>query len=210
MPKKDQHPEECKKPLFIVFEGIDGSGKTTQAKMLADRLAARGVRVLFTAEPSDGSVGVYIKSLRMRAQPEEEARLFTEDRRDHLQRTIIPALEQGKTVICDRYVYSSAAYQGARGIDPRSILAENSEFALKADITFLLEVGVELAMERISSGRSNTFTTFETRSDLEKVDAIYGSLFDPLLRRINGAGAPGRVHQLIVEQLKELGCTCGL
>ncbi len=85
--------------------------------MLANHLASRGVRVLFTAEPSDGPVGVFIKSLKIRAQPEEEARLFTEDRRDHLRRTIVPALEKGITVICDRYVYSSAAYQGARGID---------------------------------------------------------------------------------------------
>jgi dTMP kinase len=207
---KDQDRGQCEKPLFIVFEGIDGSGKTTQAKMLVDRLAARGVRVLFTAEPSDGPVGVFIKSLKMRAQPEEEARLFTEDRQDHLRRTIIPALEQGITVICDRYVYSSAAYQGARGIDPGSILAQNSAFALKADVTFLLEVGVEQAMERISSGRSNTFTAFEIRSELEKVDAIYRSLADPLLTRINGEGPPEEVHKLVVEQLRKLGCTCRL
>lgn len=217
MPTKDQHPEECNKPLFMVFEGIDGSGKTTQAKMLADRLAARGVRVLFTAEPSDGPVGVFIKSLKIRAQPEEEARLFTEDRRDHLRRTIIPALEQGITVICDRYVYSSAAYQGARGIDPESILAENRAFALQADITFLLEVGVELAMERIGSGRRNTYTPFEIRSELEKVDAIYRSLADPLLKRINGEGPPDEVHEIIMAQLQQLvvkqlssfrGCGC--
>jgi dTMP kinase len=210
MSAKDQDPGKCEKPLFIVFEGIDGSGKTTQAKRLVDRLAARGVRVLFTAEPSDGPVGAFIKSLKMRAQPEEEARLFTEDRRDHLRRTIIPALGQGTTVICDRYVYSSAAYQGARGLDPARILEENNDFALKADVTFLLEVGVEAAMERISSGRSNTFTTFEIRSELETVDAIYRSLADPLLRRIKGEGPPDEVHQLIVEQLSELGCTCGL
>lgn len=197
-----RHQEQCKKPLFIVFEGIDGSGKTTQARMLADHLASRGVRVLFTAEPSDGPVGVFIKSLEMRARPEEEARLFTEDRRDHLRRTIIPALEKGITVICDRYVYSSAAYQGARGIDPASILAENRAFALQADVTFLLEIDLDLAMERIAAGRKNTFTTFEIRSDLEKVDAIYKSLADPLLTRINGEGPPDEVHKTIVEQLQ--------
>jgi dTMP kinase len=214
MSTKRQQPEQLEPPLFIVFEGIDGSGKTTQARMLADRLASRGVRVLFTAEPSDGPVGLLIKSMKRRAQPEEEARLFTEDRQDHLQRTIIPDLEQGITVICDRYVYSSVAYQGARGIAPGAILEENRAFALEADVTFLLEIEVDLAMERIASGRKNAFSTFEIRSDLEKVDAIYRSLTDPRLIRINGGGSPDEVHELILEQLyrvafKQVRCVRG-
>lgn len=201
-------PDRAKKAPFIVFEGIDGSGKTTQAKKLADYLASRGARVLLTAEPSDGPVGAHIRSLKTRPAPEAEARLFTEDRRDHLSRTILPALAQGVTVICDRYVYSSAAYQGARGIDPESILAENSAFALPADVTFLIEIDVDAALARIASGRGNQFTTFEVRSDLEKVDTIYRSLTDPLIIRINGESSAEQVQRLIMEELSKIGCKC--
>ncbi len=196
------------KPRFLVFEGIDGSGKTTQARMLADHLSSRGGRVLLTAEPSDGPVGTHIRSLKNRPEREEEERLFTEDRRDHLRRTIIPALEQGSTVICDRYVYSSVAYQGARGIDPASILTENNGFALSADVTFLIEIDVDLAMKRISAGRANTFTTFEKHSDLQKVAAIYRNLSDPFIVRIDGSGSPEQVHKLVLDHLRKIGCAC--
>src|SRR4030042_6942583 len=117
------------KPLFIVFEGIDGAGKSVQAKMLADHLQAVGIPLVLTAEPSEGPIGRYIRSLKVRPEPVEEERLFTEDRRHHVQNVIIPALRRGATVICDRYIYSSAAYQGARGMDPEKILAENRQFA---------------------------------------------------------------------------------
>ncbi|MBI5251215.1 MAG: dTMP kinase [Desulfomonile tiedjei] len=206
MPDNNQRSEKTNKPLFIVFEGIDGSGKSTQARMLADYLTSRGLPVLLTAEPSEGPIGSQIRSLKCRAEPEEEARLFTEDREDHLRRTIIPALEQGSTVICDRYVYSSAAYQGARGIPVERILAENGAFAMPADVTFLIEIDVDTAMKRIASGRANTFTTFEIRSDLEKVDKIYRSLIDPHIIRIDGSGSPEQVHKLIQEGLNDLGC----
>lgn len=204
----DQDQNRAKKGLFIVFEGIDGSGKTTQARMLADYLASRGVRVLLTSEPSDGPVGTHIRSLTTRPEPEAEALLFTEDRRDHLNRTILPALAQGVTVICDRYVYSSAAYQGARGLDPESILAENSAFALPADVTFLIEIDVDSALARIGEGRENQFTQFEVRSDLEKVDTIYRSLTDPFIIRINGEGSAEQVQKLILEELSKIEYEC--
>ncbi len=206
--RNGQHDGKTSKPRFIVFEGIDGSGKTTQANMLADHFSARGGRVLLTAEPSNGPVGIHIRSLKDRPEREEEERLFTEDRRDHLRSTIIPALEQGLTVICDRYVYSSVAYQGARGIDPESILNENNKFALSADVTFLIKIDVDIAMNRIGAGRANTFTSFEKHSDLQKVDAIYRNLSDPSIVRIDGAGSPEQVHKLVLDQLRKIGCAC--
>jgi dTMP kinase len=198
------------KSCFIVFEGIDGSGKTTQARMLANHLTSKGVQVILTAEPSEGPVGSYIRSLTNRARPEEEARLFTEDRRDHLERTIIPALTKGFIVICDRYVYSSVAYQGSRGISPKSILADNRRFALPADVTFLIEIDVDLAMKRIGSGRSNTYTPLEIRSDLEKVDSIYKTLVDPCIIRISGANSQDEVHSQILQHLLNVGCVNAL
>jgi dTMP kinase len=184
-------------PLFIVFEGIDGSGKTTQAKMLADCLSETRVPVLLTAEPSDSPAGLAIKSMKTRPAAEEEARLFTEDRRHHVKNVIEPALSRGRTVICDRYVYSSVAYQGARGIDHQVIISANHEFARPADITFLLELPVEEALARIASERPEGFSPYELKEDLEAVDEVYRSLNDPSIYRIDGVNPPDEIHEMI-------------
>jgi len=194
------------KACFIVFEGIDGSGKSTQAGLLAQRLRDLGIPVLLTAEPSDGPVGRIIKSLTTRPAPEEEARLFTKDRRDHVERVILPALAEGRTVICDRYVHSSAAYQGARGLDPSELLSEQTLFAPQPNKIFLLEIPVDDALARIASARGDRFSAFEVRSDLEAVDAVYRSLTDPLIRRIDGTGAVEEIHAIVMDSLRNLGC----
>ncbi|MDQ7782226.1 MAG: dTMP kinase [Desulfomonilaceae bacterium] len=191
-------------PLFVVFEGIDGCGKTLQAKMLAERLSREGFRVVLTAEPSDGPMGTKIRSLDIRPTAEEEARLFTEDRRDHVNRVIRPALKDGRIVICDRYVYSSAAYQGARGIDPAKIISRNRSFAVPPDVIFLLEVPVETALHRIRAGRSGGFSSFEDKTGLEAVDRIYRDLKDPAIVRIDGTGTVESIHETILRILRGL------
>ena len=194
------------KPCFIVFEGIDGAGKSTQAKLLARRLAELGIPVLLTAEPSEGPVGQIIRSLTTRLEAEEEERLFTEDRRDHVERVILPALVEGRTVICDRYVHSSVAYQGARGVDQAAILSAQSPFAPQPDVIFLLEIPAEIALARIDSARRGRFSTFEVREDLEAVDAVYRSITNPVIRRIDGTSSLESIHSTIVACLRELGC----
>jgi dTMP kinase len=194
------------KPCFIVLEGIDGAGKSTQAKLLAERLTDRGIPVLLTAEPSDGPVGRIIKSMTTRPEPQEEARLFTQDRRDHVERVILPALAEGRTVICDRYIYSSVAYQGARGLDQETILSAQNDFAPQPDIIFLLEIPPDVAFVRIASERGGRLSTFEVRENLEAVDAVYRNLSDPLIRRIDGTGSLESIHSAIVDSLLELGC----
>jgi len=191
-------------PLFIVFEGIDGCGKSTQARMLADRLAKSGVPVLLTAEPSDSSAGQAIKSMKTRLSAEEETRLFTEDRRDHVKHVIEPALREGRTVVCDRYIYSSVAYQGARGINPQAIISTNREFARPPDITFLLEIHVEAALSRIASKRPEGFSPFELREDLIAVDAVYRGLNDPFLYKIDGGPTAEQVHEAVLDILVEV------
>ena len=196
----------AEKPLFIVFEGIDGAGKSTQVKLLASRLEALGTPCIVTAEPSDGPFGREIRSMIVRPTPEDEARLFTEDRRDHLRSVILPALHAGVTVICDRYLYSSVAYQGARGVSPERILAENRAFARDADVTFLLEIPVHEAIRRIGAGRGNSFSVFEGIGELTAVDAIYRGLEDDRIQRIDGSPPVVVVHDQVMQILRRKWC----
>jgi dTMP kinase len=189
-----------KKNLFIVFEGIDGSGKTTQAKLLEQELLKSGYKVLLTAEPSFGPIGLKIRSLEFRPSPEEELRLFIEDRKDHVTHVIDPAIKKGIYVITDRYVYSSVAYQGARGINPAHILDLNS-FASRPDITFYIDVPVDIAMKRILHIRNLAATVFETRENLIKVNAIYDSISDATFVRVDGCKKPDEIHKSILETL---------
>jgi dTMP kinase len=151
-------------------------------------------------------VGQIIRSLTTRLEAEEEARLFTEDRRDHVERVILPALLEGCTVICDRYVHSSVAYQGARGVDQAAILSAQSPFAPQPDVIFLLEIPADIALARIDFARRGRFSTFEVREDLEAVDAVYRSITDPVIRRIDGTSSLESIHSIIMACLRELGC----
>ncbi len=196
-------PQLKRRPLLIVFEGIDGSGKSTQAKMLATDLEAAAIDNVLTSEPSSNLMQ-RLTSGPDRPDPTEEALLFMKDRRDHVKRVILPALEAGRTVICDRYIYSSMAYQGARGISTEKILAENLRFAPQPDVTFLLEVPVSVALARIASERADGFTVFETREYLEAVDAIYRSIVDPLTNRLDGTLPPEVVHLQVLEAVERL------
>jgi dTMP kinase len=189
---------------FIVFEGIDGAGKTTQAKKLAEKLIRLGIPTVLTAEPSESPAGKIIRSFTARPDPTEEMKLFTDDRRHHVLQVIQPALDAGQTVICDRYVYSSVAYQGARGIHPEEIISENRAFAIPPDVIFLLEVPVEVALSRIGSGRDDGASLFEVRDNLESVARIYRALSDPLIQRLDASLAPAHVHSRIVELLGKL------
>ncbi|MBM4325539.1 MAG: dTMP kinase [Deltaproteobacteria bacterium] len=190
---------------FFVFEGIDGSGKTTQARLLADRLEALGLTALRTAEPSDGPVGRLIRSASTRPGPHEEARLFAKDRNYHVEQIIIPALRRGVTVISDRYLYSSVAYQGARGVAIKEILSLNSGFLVKPDIIFLLLAPVETALARIKSERTEGYSQFEAVDYLRAVDRIYRSLDDPLICPVSGEGPADLVHERVFAALRERG-----
>ena len=137
---------------FIVLEGIDGSGTTTQAHALVRALEAGGARALYTREPSDGPIGRYIRSI-LRGEVAHSsgertiAALFAADRLDHWDREIDPALSAGTHVVCDRYVLSSLAYQGVMTDDEPWIAALNAH-APPADPTVLLELSPTEAAQR--------------------------------------------------------------
>ncbi len=191
-------------PLFIVFEGIDGSGKSTQAKRLADHFMSESIPAVLTSEPSDSQAGLRIKSLNTRLDPETEAQLFLEDRRHHVENVILPSLAAGYSVICDRYVYSSVAYQGSRGMSPDDILVRNFEFAPVPDIVFLIEIPVEIAMDRIRKNRSGNFSAFEKLESLRQVDKVYRSLERKEIVRIDGTQIEQRIAQTIIDVVKSL------
>ena len=147
------------KPLkgaFIVLEGVDGSGKTAQARSLHSALRHMGYKVHSTSEPSRSTAGRLIRRRVLhgkKSSPEVEALLFAADRFLHLESEILPALADGEIVVCDRYVYASFAYQGAQGVDV-DWLREINRFAVKPDLTLLLDVPAETGMSRIRRKKS--------------------------------------------------------
>ncbi len=160
-----------KKGVFICIEGLDGSGKTTQAKILARKLGET-TRAVYTAEPSNGKIGMFIRESclydKKRLPSSVEALLFAADRVEHIQNEVTPALEEGKIVICDRYVYSSLAYQGSAGLSLDWIKSVN-EYALKPDVAFFIDARPEIAMQRLNRGRS----VMETLENQRKVRQVY-------------------------------------
>ena len=166
---------KLKKGLLIVLEGIDGSGKTTQARSLVRRLRQAGARTVRFREPSRGKWGREIKRHARRAgslAPEEELDLFLKDRRDNVERNLRPALTRREVVVLDRYYYSSIAYQGAKGLDPARIKRLNERFAARPDLVIILDVGPETGLARIS-GRGTRDELFEHEDYLARVRAIF-------------------------------------
>lgn len=195
--------------MFIVLEGLDGAGTTTQSRLLADALRARGRRVHETREPSDGPVGVQIRQALTRRlvgrgggrlSPETIALLFAADRVDHVVDEVQPALDAGKVVVSDRYVHSSIAYQGAElpldwvvGINARARLA---------DLVVYVEVPTDVCLERIDARGEREL--FEKAEFLEQVAARYEDAFearqDPMVR-VDGTGSIDEVHSAIVAEV---------
>lgn len=170
---------------FIVLEGIDGSGLTTQAAQAAHCLEeVNRCRVLLTKEPSDGPIGLLIRqALSKRLQglgAEELALLFAADRLDHLAHQITPALAQGSDVICDRYVWSSLAYQGQDL--SREWLESINEKAIVPDLTVFLRVEPEISLDRIEKSRLKT-ELFEQENTLRRVLGKFDELADRARRR---------------------------
>lgn len=193
--------------LFIAFEGIDGTGKSTQVRLLADALAGKGHQVVVTREPTDGPFGRKIRELytgRDQVSKEEELELFMADRRQHVEEVVGPALAAGKIVITDRYYFSTVAYQGAAGLDPDEIIRRNRAFAPQPDLVCLLVVPPEVGVHRIRNSRGDELNAFEQESTLEKVAAIFDSLAGDYIKRIDGTGAAPDVHLAVMARVREV------
>jgi dTMP kinase len=173
------------KGTFICVEGLDGCGKTTQAKILVKKLK-NSHNALYTAEPSRGKVGTYIRTSYLynekRLSSVLEALLFAADRIEHVETAVLPALNKGRLVISDRYVYSSLAYQGAAGLSLEWIEKIN-EHALAPDLAVFIDVDPEVVMSRLKPHKS----VMENLETQQKVREIYLKFVEKgILTRING------------------------
>tara|TARA_B100000963_G_scaffold37910_1_gene28284 strand:- start:339 stop:965 length:627 start_codon:yes stop_codon:yes gene_type:complete len=149
------------KGFFISFEGIDGSGKSTQIQHLAKYLETLGFDVIITREPGGSIGGEEIRNLLLQGEvdrwsAETEILLFTAARRDHLERIIAPALEDGKIVICDRFTDSTRMYQGMRGPSLRNLVELLNEKIIKwdPDLTIIIDINPETSLKRAKSRKT--------------------------------------------------------
>ncbi len=201
-------------PRFLVIEGIDGAGTTTQARQIVRRFIESGRRAICTAEPTDGPIGALIRDilgskveLPNHTEGDENGNLdamtllFSADRLDHLQRTVLPALAEGVTVVSDRYFYSTIAYQGVRG-DLDWIRTVNDR-ALRPDLVFYLKVDPETALRRIE-GRPEK-EIYEKLEFQRKVVANYERIFadDPSVIVLNGELDMDRLSEEIWSRAKQ-------
>lgn len=195
--------DQMHKGLLIVFEGIDGTGKSTQMSLLATTLKKKGFAVIETREPTNGRFGQQIRALyanRQGVSREKELELFLADRQEHVQTLLAPALQEGKIILCDRYFLSTAAYQGAVGFSPTVIIEKNS-FAPDPDLALLFCVPPHVGIERITVTRGDTLNDFEQEATLQKVAAIFESLKLPYIQRIDASGSIESVHQAVVQAI---------
>lgn len=192
---------------LIVFEGIDGTGKSTQCDLLAkacDQIQAPNISI---AEPTKGSWGMKIRKLlnegRQGITPQEELSWFINDRKEDIELNIMPALQENKVVIMDRYYFSTAAYQGALGLDPNQIRSDNESFAPIPDRVLIFLTSPETCLERIESSRDQK-SAFEKLDYLIKVQEIFKSFKGPNIRFIDSVGSISKVHAKVVSEVNDL------
>ena len=164
--------------MFITFEGIEGCGKSTQAKRLVNRLRELAVPLVFTLEPGGTTVGqkirlILLDSRNQHLSPLAELLLYAADRAQHVEEVIKPALEQEKWVLCDRFFDATTVYQGyARGLDMKLIVTLNEKASpgIRPDITFLIDCAVEVGLKRALKRNKIQFQEGQDRFEREKKD----------------------------------------
>ena len=192
---------------LIVFEGIDGTGKSTQCREMEAYLNTLEIPVTRLREPTDGIWGQKIRKIlsdgRGDLTREEELSWFIKDRREDVEKNIVLALNLNKVVLMDRYYYSTAAYQGALGLDPKNILRENENFAPIPDRTYVFTAPPEECLARIESSRES-HSSFEKLDYLNQVQKIFDSFDGNNIKRIKSSGTIKDIHSQLCEDVHQL------
>src|SRR5262245_58321171 len=164
--------------ILIAMEGIDGAGKTTQVALLEQFFLSAGERVKRSKEPTDGPWGQKIRqsAANGRMTWTEELHALIQDRTEHIQNVIQPALNDGQIVILDRYFYSTIAYQGTTGGDVDALAAQMFDISLEPDVVVLIDVPHEIGLARIEHARGDKPKPFENLENLERVRAVFQHL----------------------------------
>ena len=190
------------KGILVALEGIDGAGKSTQIRLLTSFYEAQGFEVVATKEPTDGPYG---RQIRQSAQTGrlpvlEEYALFNQDREEHVRTTIQPSLERGAIVLVDRYYFSTAAYQGIRGLNPEQIIEESEARFPRPDLLVVLDLPVDLGLSRVRA--RGVADAFERRADLEACALIFRSFTGPDVLTVDATQTPEALTPIIVEAMQ--------
>jgi len=192
---------------LIVFEGIDGTGKSTQCMQMEAYLNKLEIPVTRLREPTDGIWGQKIRKILSEGRGdltrEEELSWFIKDRQEDVVKNILPALNLNKVVLMDRYYYSTAAYQGALGLDPKNILRENEDFAPIPDRAYIFTAPPEECLARIESSRES-HSSFEKLDYLNQVQKIFDSFDGNNIKRIKSSGTIKDIHIQLCEDVHQL------
>ena len=191
--------------VLVNLEGIDGCGKSTQSKLLLEKLKGKGEKVIILKEPTKRPHGQKLWDVlhgKRKVFNEEILELFVLDRKQHVEEKIQPALDDGTVILMDRYYYSSMAYQVAGGIDVEEI-REKHVFAPRPDVVLIFDLPVSVALERVK-GHSDA-DEFEKEEHLEKVREAYLDLEnDPLVRIVDATGTPEEIFEDVWRLVSEV------
>ena len=198
--------------MFVTFEGIDGSGKSTQAELLAEALRSEGRNVVATREPGGTEVGERIRELLLdkaaEISPWAEAGLFAAARAQLVEQVIYPALRDHADVVCDRYIDSSLAYQGlARGLGVERVLELNLQATrgLLPDRTFLVVLDPEEAMRRADGNRDRIEDEgLELQAAVERAYEELATMFPNRITRLDGTRPAAELARIVRDELREL------
>lgn len=194
---------------FVVFEGPDGAGKSSQVEQLARRVRALGREVVLLVEPTHGPIGSEIRARAQHGPPmsaQEELDLFVSDRRVNVRDAILPALERGAVVIQDRYFYSTAAYQAARdelGLSPQAVI-ELHAWAPRPDRVVLLDLPVDVGLARVARRGAGDAFEHEDRQRRVREHFLAMAETEPVFRVIDASPSPSEVAEAVWDAVREL------
>ncbi len=196
-----------KRGTLIVFEGLDGCGKSTQLRRAADHLSGLGVDFVVTREPTDGPWGRRIREMARAGTgvtPETELEWFFEDRRDHMREVVEPALAAGRLILSDRSYLSTVAYQGARGLDPEKILRDSEAEFARPDVVLLFEISAKEGLSRVHDRGRESEPVFENLEFLERVSEVFSAMTVGGLERVDATRSEDQIAEDVISVLERV------